>query len=283
MCDGQAEDTGIMGERDVHATPLLENTGVSNLDAVLGGGLPRGAQAIIVGPPGSGKTTLACQIAFSAARVGRRALILTALSTALSEPTSKLVSHMRAFSFFDDALLGELVQILSLEQFLQHDPTFFPELTTADVIIGIHYRLRGVRSLRGTKVGSLGTGKSTLGLRFALTGAMQGEPALFLSFRETPAQLQIKARIFDAEDVLDRALAPSGGLKLLHTLPVEIDPDVVADHVLMALDRRSGISPHDAALHEYVIGPPEGIHIATSPLHIEGLSHQTPYPSGGDG
>ena len=86
-----------MATGNTRATPVIDATGVPNLDWVLGGGLQRGSLAIVVGPPGSGKTTLAAQIVFSAARSGRRALILTALS----EPTSKLVAHLRTFRFFD--------------------------------------------------------------------------------------------------------------------------------------------------------------------------------------
>lgn len=37
---------------------LLE-TGVPNLDAILGGGLPSGCVTVLAGPPGSGKTILA--------------------------------------------------------------------------------------------------------------------------------------------------------------------------------------------------------------------------------
>ncbi len=97
--------------------PEINATGVQNLDVLLGGGLPRGALTLIVGPPGSGKTTLASQIAFTAARRGQRALILTALS----ESTDKLVRHLRGFSFFDKDLIGGLIQVLSLYQFLQQD------------------------------------------------------------------------------------------------------------------------------------------------------------------
>ena len=103
---------------DMGPSSHVDATGVPSLDAVLGGGLPRGALAIVVGPPGSGKTTLASQIAFAAARAGRRALILTALS----EPTSKLVAHLRTFRFFDEALLGGPVQVVSLEQSSPNSP-----------------------------------------------------------------------------------------------------------------------------------------------------------------
>lgn len=192
----------------------LDATGVPNLDTVLGGGLPRGALAIVVGPPGSGKTTLASQVAFEFARQGRRSLILTALS----EPTSKLTEHLRTLSFFDERLVGDQVQILSLQQLLgdglesvadqvvaiarqmradlvmldgfrgvrgaetdpqsarqflyevgaklgflrittlitseadPDDPAFFSEATTADLIIGLHYNLIGVRHHRALEI-----------------------------------------------------------------------------------------------------------------------------------
>ena len=42
---------------------MLE-TGVPNLDRVLGGGLRRGSLTMVIGAPGNGKTILAQQIAF---------------------------------------------------------------------------------------------------------------------------------------------------------------------------------------------------------------------------
>jgi circadian clock protein KaiC len=195
--------------RAILAQPLAP-TGVRGLDQVLGQGLPRGALAIIMGPPGSGKTVLANQIAFAAARAGQRAVVFTALA----ESTSNLIIHLRSFTFFDDELVGNMVQLLSMQQFLRgglraagdelvaaarrarasvvvldgfrgvrgvdldpqaarqflynvgttlsvlggttiitseadpRDPAFFPEATTADVIIGLHYTLNGVRQMR---------------------------------------------------------------------------------------------------------------------------------------
>ncbi len=95
--------------------PPLTPTGIPGLDYVLGGGIRRGSLVMIVGPPGSGKTTLATQHAFARAREGARSIIFTAFS----EPSGKLIEHLGTFTFFDHALLGEQVQVLSLQAFLE--------------------------------------------------------------------------------------------------------------------------------------------------------------------
>lgn len=374
--------------REVVAAPsAADPSGVPDLDLVLGGGLPRGSLVIIVGPPGSGKTTLANQIAFDAAHNGRRSLVLTALS----EPTSKLITRLRSFHFYDDSLVGDTLQFMSLEQFLpagleatgdelisiarEHraalvvldgfrgvrgadvdpqvarqflydvgttlsvlgtttiitseadprDPLFFPEQTTADVIIGLHYGLVGVRQRRaieavkvravdplpglhgltlseqgarvfprlealitsspgrksaedagavsdewdsgqppvnlevnrasfsmpeldtllsggltrgtsGLLIGSIGTGKTLLGLHFVLSGIQAGEPGVFLGFRESRRQLIEKASTFAMGQELTAALAPGGHLTLQRWAPVELSPDIVANRLLEAID-----------------------------------------------
>ena len=241
-------------------------TGVPHLDEILGGGLPTNSLTLIVGLPGSGKTTIASQIALHAASHGKTALILTALS----ESTNKLIQHLSAFSFFNADLIGGSVQFLSLQGVLSQgleatseaiigearrikadivlldgfrgirnidvdphpareflytvgttlgalgattiitseadprDPTFFPESTTADVIIGLYYQLRGVRQLRGIEI-----------VKARATTSLPGLHALTLSDDGARIYPQFEERV--AADILGgdaqtqgAAMAPQG-------------------------------------------------------------------------
>ncbi|HZC06747.1 MAG TPA: ATPase domain-containing protein [Ktedonobacterales bacterium] len=243
---GRAEIAGVSSQAHVrHAT------GVPHLDEILGGGIPTNSLALIVGLPGSGKTTIASQIALNAARHGKTALILTALS----ESTNKLIQHLSSFSFFDASLIGGPVQFLSLQGFLSQglqatseaiiaearrvkadvvlldgfrgirnidvepqpareflytvgttlgalgattiitseadprDPTFFPESTTADVIIGLYYQLKGVRQFRGVEV-----------IKARATTPLPGLHALTLSSDGASVYPQFEERV--AADIL---------------------------------------------------------------------------------
>jgi len=90
-------------------------TGVAGLDMVLGGGLERGASAVLAGAPGTGKTVLAEQICFSVATRKHRA----AYYTTVSEPHTRLVGHLESFAFFDAQALGSRVEHIHLGSFFQ--------------------------------------------------------------------------------------------------------------------------------------------------------------------
>ena len=96
--------------------PSLElvETGIPYLDAILGGGLPRGAVVMVVGAPGTGKTTLAQQMAFHAASRGAATVYLTGYS----ETHAKLVAYGRGLRFFKEEHVGTLIQYLSLADLL---------------------------------------------------------------------------------------------------------------------------------------------------------------------
>lgn len=104
---------------------VFEPTGIPQLDLVLGGGLARSKLVVLFGPPGSGKTTLAGQIGFAAAKRGQKVLILTTFS----ESTMKLLQHLQYFRFYDPNLIGSSVQVFSLQQFLaQGVSTLYQEI-----------------------------------------------------------------------------------------------------------------------------------------------------------
>src|SRR5512132_127728 len=88
----------------------LIETGVPGLDKILGGGLPEFSFNLLAGTPGSGKTTLAHQIMFSAASAGRRALYFTVLG----EPPLKMLRYQQQFAFFDAAKVGNSIRFVNL-------------------------------------------------------------------------------------------------------------------------------------------------------------------------
>ena len=84
-------------------------SGVPGLDRVLNGGLFRGGMYMIMGAPGTGKTVLANQICFSHIAEGGRAVYVTLLT----ESHTRLLAHLHAFSFFDQAVVGEDILFFS--------------------------------------------------------------------------------------------------------------------------------------------------------------------------
>lgn len=90
--------------------PTLISSLNRELDLILGGGLPHNSMTIIAGPPGAGKTIVAEQIAFAAAKQGMQIIYFTNMS----EPHTKLLQHMREFSFFDESVLGSQIQVYNI-------------------------------------------------------------------------------------------------------------------------------------------------------------------------
>ena len=90
-------------------------TGVPNLDRVLGGGLRRRSTVMVIGAPGTGKTILAQQIAFHGAARGEAALVLTGFS----ETHDKLLAHSQGLRFFAPELIGDLIEFASLTDVLR--------------------------------------------------------------------------------------------------------------------------------------------------------------------
>jgi circadian clock protein KaiC len=103
-----------MADESRGAAPDLLETGVPNLDRILGGGLLARSLAMAIGTPGTGKTLMAQQIAFHNAAQGAAVLYLTGFS----ETHDKLLSHSRNLTFFAPDLIGSRLQFGSLPDLL---------------------------------------------------------------------------------------------------------------------------------------------------------------------
>jgi len=82
-------------------------SGIPGLDEVLGGGLPRNYVHTVVGPPGSGKTTLAAQFLYR----GATQYAENGIYASLEEPPHSVASNMMGFNWnmFDLESQGKLV------------------------------------------------------------------------------------------------------------------------------------------------------------------------------
>ncbi|MCB0042799.1 MAG: AAA family ATPase, partial [Caldilinea sp.] len=85
----------------------LIETGIVNLDMILGGGLPAYSLNMLAGPPGIGKTILTQQILFSIARANPGLKVIY-MST-LSEPLVKVLRFVRRFEFYDQEIFEKQV------------------------------------------------------------------------------------------------------------------------------------------------------------------------------
>lgn len=96
------------------AVPRIE-TGIRNLDAILGGGLPEGSVTVFAGTPGAGKTILAQQVCFHNASRKRPALYFGTLS----EPTAKIIRYLQQFTFYDSKKMDDAIRFIDLGIILQ--------------------------------------------------------------------------------------------------------------------------------------------------------------------
>ncbi len=83
-------------------------TGIDALDAILGGGIPRGNMVLVAGSVGTGKTTLSLEFLIRGAERGERSMLLS-----VTEASAKLVQNVASFEFFRTSLVddGSLVLI----------------------------------------------------------------------------------------------------------------------------------------------------------------------------
>lgn len=114
----------IASEHRAEVTAETVTSGIAGLDQMLGGGLPRGGSALVVGPPGTGKSLIAWQFVLQTASRGEKAAFFAfdeAVSTILARAESlgqPLRAHMESGAIgltqVDPAEMapGELVQCI---------------------------------------------------------------------------------------------------------------------------------------------------------------------------
>ena len=96
------------GQEDAEQSPIKRlATGNPRLDYILDGGIPENSINIVMGEPGSGKTTLAEEFIFANADDKRRPVLYF---TTLSEPLDKMIRYLQQFKFFHSEKMGREVQ-----------------------------------------------------------------------------------------------------------------------------------------------------------------------------
>src|SRR6185503_1387143 len=119
-------------------------TGSAGLDEILFGGIPANTITVIMGAPGTGKTILAEQLAFSQATAEAPALYLTTMS----EPLEKFIMHGQNYGFFDDAKVGVSVFYEDLGLMLREQGSERLADVVTDLVVTRHPRFVFIDSFK---------------------------------------------------------------------------------------------------------------------------------------
>jgi KaiC/GvpD/RAD55 family RecA-like ATPase len=232
-------------------------TGIKGLDEVLNGGLPKARTILVVGSPGSGKTTFAVQFLVGGAKAGEPGLYV-----ALDEKPERVKTNLSSFGWSLDTLENEgKLTFIDATQLRRpghrvNPPPIEPEnpvgLTLPELTLGSLVRtVRRVAAEEGTQriiVDPI----TSLMLRYPDEAKRRRALLLFFDALEstgcscivtTELRTSMLARRFQIEEYL------SQGVVLLHTMVHE--GNVIRG---LQVEKMRGIS-HDSQLRPYQIGP----------------------------
>ena len=241
--------------------PRRLSSGLPQLDAMLKGGLDAGTSALLIGPAGCGKSTLAMQFAYAAAQRGERACIFLFDENLHSY-------HLRARSMnltLDEGVVAERVSVYQIDP-AEMSSGEFAHMVYGQVEAGASMVI--IDSLNGYLQASPGERYVTLHLHELLS---------FLSQR----------------GVLTLTVLAQHGM--VGSMASQIDITYLADNVLLlryfewggsihkalsVFKRRGG--PHENTIRELKLSA-EGVEIGEPLTHLRGIMSGIPEPFSGPG
>jgi circadian clock protein KaiC len=231
------------------------STGIKGLDEVLNGGVPRGRIVLVVGSPGSGKTTFAMQFLVGGAKTGEPGLYVT-----LDEKPERVKENLSSFNwnlesmehdgkitFIDATQLRRPGQRIVQERIEAENPVslVLPELTLGALARTIK-RVAAEEALQRIVIDPI----TSLMLRYPEESKRRKAVLLFFDALESTGcscivTSELRTSMLDRSFQLEEYL--SQGVVLLHTLIHE-------GNVIRAVqvEKMRGVS-HDAQLRPYQI------------------------------
>lgn len=250
----------VASEHHVTFQPESVGSGCTPLDDLLGGGLDRGTTALIIGPAGTGKSTLALQYASSMAKRGERSLIF-----AFDETRSTMLARADA--------LG-----LELSEHIRTGHTQVHQVDPAEVSPG---EFAG-RIQRGVDDGAKLVVIDTLN---GYLNAMPGERYLANQLHELSAYLnqQGVVTIFTlAQHGLVAAFESPVDLSYLADTIMSLryfEADGAMKKTISVIKKRSG--RHEETIREFALIAGKGVHIGAPLKEFHGILSDSPLFVGG--
>ncbi|PYV55356.1 MAG: hypothetical protein DMG91_12330 [Acidobacteria bacterium] len=248
------------------------SSGIPELDALTGGGLDRGTSTLLMGPAGSGKTTIALRWAFSAALRNEKSVLCIFEESPHTLITRAAGLGMGIQKFLESGLISlervprdygntrRQLQVLKLRgtsfreglhDYLIHTGgvKVFPRLVAAEsrgkvpnetVSSGIPEldALTGGGLDRGTStllMGPAGSGKTTIALRWAFSAALRNEKSVLCIFEESPHTLITRAA---GLGMGIQKFLESGLISLERVDPAEMPPGQLIEKVKFYVENR---------------------------------------------
>ena len=241
----------VAAEHRLHREPSLASSGIAALDSLAGGGLDRGTTTLLVGPAGTGKSTIAAQFALAAAERGERVVLYC-----FDERVQTFLQRCHG--------LG-----LNLEEHVNHGDIDIRQVDPAELTPG---------EFSHTIRHAVTEGNVRMVIIDSLSGfvhAMPDERLLMLHLHELLSYL-------GQQGVTVLLVMAQHGLPG-HVRRADVDLSYISDTVLLfhtfeyAGELRKAISlykrrggAHEAALRELVLGP-QGIHVGRVLSEFRGL------------